>query len=125
MWGSVCSTEFKYQEFIKARRSPLLQSGNRGGSLLDRMLVLSSVCGESPRPFIGRVKRRKVHSHHAYADRVATAFLELLGLPDQIPDHSINLLDHRLREYLRFNTDLDCGNRSSRNRQPLLNDGGR
>src|SRR5580693_4396958 len=62
----------------------------------------------------------KFTPYYSDADCLSPSSLELLSLPDQISDHAVDLLDHRLSQYLGLNSNLDRCDRTAGDRETLV-----
>jgi hypothetical protein len=56
-----------------------------------------------------------IHTHDRDADRVPSALAELGYLIAKVIDHTVDLFDHRFREYLDFGSNFHSRHRPSRN----------
>src|SRR5437660_10546811 len=85
------------------------------------MLVLTTISLVLTPPFERSVFIRMIHAHKADADWIASAFLKLFYLPNQISDHSINLLYHCFRKNLRLSSNFNRRNCAPCYKDTLLN----
>ena len=72
-------------------------------------------CRKGPIPFVSYGAFRLIDTYDGNTDRMAAPALELDYLIADIVYHPVDLFDHRLREYLHFNSDLNRGYRTSSN----------
>ncbi len=78
--------------------------------------------GKGPVPLVANRALRVVNTDDRNANRVATAALELNNLIAKIIDYPINLLDHRFRQDLHFESDFNSGNRTTGNQVAVIRD---
>jgi hypothetical protein len=77
------------------------------------MFVTAPVGGPRTLALIRHVVIGMVDADNADAHGIASGGSELVGLLDEIANHAVDLLDHRLGEYLHLGADLNSGNRTS------------
>jgi hypothetical protein len=112
------------QEFVELRGSLDPQSALRRASLLARVQEAGS-SGSRKRP-VALVSNRVislVNADDSYAYRVTASTPELGHLISEIVNHAIDLLNHRLRQYLNFDPDLDGRYRTTRHQISRIFDG--
>ena len=79
---------------------------------------------ERPVTFVPNGALGLIDPDHSHTNRIATAAPELDYLIAQVIDDAVYLLDHRLRENLYLNSNLDRGDWSSRHNVPTIRDRG-
>jgi hypothetical protein len=123
VWRGVRRLVPKDQEFVENRSGLSDQSSLCLRRLLVRMeKTRGTSCWKGPVPLITYTPVRLIDSDYCYTDWVSATVAKLTYLIAKIVDHTVNLLDHRLREYLDFNTDLDGGDRPSGHEISRVND---
>jgi len=118
----VGSLEGQNEELIEAGCRALNKARDGILSFLDGMFILPSVCRKRSVTLVRCVLLREIHAHNPDANRMTAFSHELLGLPNQIADYSVDLLDHRLGKYLRLGPNLDVRDWTARNGESLIHD---